>query len=206
MYDVNFIGQRIVPESQRKAVLIVAAAAGLALGLTLLSLGMVSLADIRVSDAYASETTELQKSVALSYPDVPTGAELEAAIEQTEPVLMEVAKMVDRRTRMAPVLERVALAVPDGVWLTRVSVADPRSSEEESRGRGKLRSYKGIIIEGVALAGRGPEGDLSVSAFVDSLKNDQELATYVQDVEFIGTGLKQVAGTSVVGFEISCPF
>ncbi len=206
MYDVNFIGQRIVPESQRKAVLIVAAAAGLALGLTLLSLGMVSLADIKVSDAYASETTELQKSVALSYPDVPTGAELEAAIDKTEPVLREVAKLVDRRTRMAPVLERVALAVPDGVWLTRVSVADPRTSEEESRARGKARSYRGIIIEGVALAGSGPEGDLSVSAFVDSLKNDRELGTYVRDLEFIGTGLKQVGGTSVVGFEISCPF
>jgi hypothetical protein len=107
---------------------------------------------------------------------------------------------------MAPVLERIAAAVPDGAWLNRVAIADPRSSDEEQRSRGKPRAYKGVIIEGVALAGRGPEGDITVSAFVDSLRNDRELAAYVHDVQFIGTGLQQVGGASVVGFEVTCPF
>ena len=96
------------------------------------------------------------------------------------------------------------MAVPEGVWLTNVSIANPQASKDEIKG--KVRSYKGVLIEGVALAGRGPEGDQAIGAFVENLKSDEGLKDIVSGVEFMGTGLEQLGGTSVVGFEITCPF
>lgn len=206
MYDVNFIRQRIVPESRKKAILSVMSVSALALVLTLAAMGAATLSDRKVSEVYAAQHNAALESLGENYHGAPTRNELESSIRRTEPGVVEIGKLVERRRKMAPILERIAAAVPDGVWLTRVSVADPRSTDEEMRARGKPRSYKGVMIEGVALAGRGPEGDIAVSAFVDSLKSDSEMAGYVTGVQFIGTGLQQVSGASVVGFEVTCPF
>jgi hypothetical protein len=206
MYDVNFIHERIVPESRRKAILSVMSLSALVLVLTLAAMGTATLSDLKVSQVYAAQRDCALEALGEGSQSAPSRQELEAIMRRTEPAVVEIGKLADRRMRLAPVLERIAAAVPDGVWLTRVSIADPRSTDEEQRARGRPRAYKGVIIEGVAVAGRGPEGDVAVSAFVDSLKNDGELAEYVQDIEFIGTGLQQVGGTSVVGFEVTCPF
>ncbi|MBN2565316.1 MAG: PilN domain-containing protein [Candidatus Eisenbacteria bacterium] len=206
MYDVNFIRQRIVPESRKKAILGIMSVSALALVLTLACLGTATLSDLKVSQVYASQEKVALDAVGDGCQGAPTRGELESIIAKTEPTVREIGKLAERRTRMAPVLERVALAIPDGVWLTRISLADPRSTDEEQRSRGKPRCYKGLIIEGVALAGRGPEGDMAVSAFVDSLKHDEEMSSHIKGVEFVGTGLQQVGGTSVVGFEVTCPF
>lgn len=204
MYDINLIGQRIVPESRKKTITAIVAFSALSLGLTLASIGAVSVSDLRTADVYAAEISELREHFTIQYPGIPSEDELETIIGKTEPHLKDIGKIVDARIRLAPILESVARAVPDGVWLTRVSVADLRGSEEEARG--KSRSFRGIIIEGVALAGRGPEGDQAVSTFVENLKDDEELQSIIQGVQSLGTGLEQIRGTSVVGFEITCAF
>jgi hypothetical protein len=204
VYDVNFIGQRIVPESRKKVVAIILGISAITLGLTLASLGSMTLADIRIASAYATEMNRVREGMTERYPGLPTEDELETIIGRTEPHLKDISKIVAGRRTFTPVWESIALAVPEGVWLTSVTVSDPKTSEEEMSGRG--RSFKGIAITGVALAGRGPEGDRAVSAFVENLRNDETLQGVVTGVEFLGTGLEQVGGTSVVGFEITCPF
>ena len=204
MYDINFLRKRIIPESRKKVVTAIVSATALALGLTLTSVGTISLADFRATSVYAAEIMELREHMSTKYPGMPSEDELRTIIGKTEPYLKDIGKMVDSRIAFTPVWERIAVAVPDGVWLTRVSISDPRDTGEEARG--KLRSFSGIMITGVALAGSGPEGDQAVAAFVENLKNDEELRSVVTGVEFMGTGLEQVGGTSVVGFEITCPF
>ena len=204
MYDINFIGQRIVPESRKKVITAIVALTALALGLTLASIGTISVSDLRVADVYANDIIRLREHLAIEYPDIPNEDELEVIVGQTEPYLKDIATIVDTRVRFTPIWESIARAVPDGVWLTRVSVADRRGAQEEARG--KSRSFRGIIIEGVALAGHGPEGDLAVSTFVGNLEDDEELQSIVTGLESTGTGLDQIRGTSVVGFEITCPF
>ncbi len=209
MYDINFIKQRIIPESRKKVIAAVIIAAGLFLSMSLLAIGSISLADFRAADVYAGEIQRVRTELTTRYPGVPSRGELETMVTRTEPHLKEIGKIVDKRVCFAPVWERIAVAVPEGIWLTRVAVADVYAGRDESRmrgGGGGGRSFKGIIIEGVALAGRGPEGDLAVSTFVENLESDEELRGYVREIEFMGTGLRQVSGTSVVGFEITCPF
>jgi len=205
MHDINFIRQRIVPESRKKVITAIMSTTVLALGLTLASICTATISDIRTSNVYAAEITELRENVSEKYPGLPKREEVKTIVSRTEPYLRDIGKMVDERIRLTPLWERIAMAVPDGIWLTRVSVADPQGSVEEGRGAA-VRSYRGIVIEGVALAGRGPEGDEAVAAFVANLENDEELRDIVTGVEFMGTGLEQVGGTSVVGFEITCPF
>ena len=204
MYDINFIGQRIVPESRKKVMTAILSVSALALGLTLASIGTISLADLRMTSVYAAEVVKVREHLTTQYPGIPSEDELATIIGKTEPHLKDIGEIVDARIPFTPIWESVAMAVPDGVWLTRVTVADPRGSGEEMTG--KSRSFRGIIIEGVALAGRGPEGDQAVSAFVENLENDEQLQGVIQGVEFMGTGLEQIRGTSVVGFEITCPF
>jgi len=204
VYDINFIGKRIVPESRKKIITAIVAFSALSLGLTLASVGATSVSDLQTADVYAAEIIKLRERFTVQYPGIPSEDELETIIGRTEPHLKDIAKIVDERICVTPIWESIARAVPDGVWLTRVSVLDHRGSGEA--GRGKSRSFRGIIIEGVALAGRGPEGDEAISAFVGNLKDDEELQSIVRDVESLGTGLEQIRGTSVVGFEITCPF
>lgn len=204
MYDINFIGQRIVPESRKKIITAIVAFSALSLGLTLASIGATSVSDLQTADVYAAEVIKLREHFIIQYPGIPSEDELETIIGRTEPHLKDIGKIVDTRVRFAPIWESIARAVPDGVWLTRVSVVDPRGSAEE--GKSKSRSFRGIIMEGVALAGRGPEGDEAISTFVGNLKDDEELQSIIQDVDSLGTGLEQIRGTSVVGFEITCPF
>lgn len=204
MYDVNFIKQRIVPESRKKVVTIIVSLSALVLGLTLVSIGTISLSEFRMASVYATEVSELQEHMAAYYPGVPSQDELETIISRTEPHLKDIGKMVTARIRFAPIWEMIALAVPDGVWLTSVSITDPRGPGEQMTG--KSRAFRGILITGVALAGRGPEGDQAVAAFVENLENDEGFQDTVSGIEFMGTGLEQVGGTSVVGFELTCPF
>lgn len=204
MYDINFIGQRIIPANRRKVITAIVSFSVLVLGLTLASIGTISLADFRMASMYAAEVTELQEHLTANYPGIPSKDELEMIVGKTEPHLRDIGKMVDARIRITPVWERIAMAVPEGVWLTNVRIANPQASKDEIKG--KVRSYKGVLIEGVALAGRGPEGDQAIGAFVENLKSDEGLKDIVSGVEFMGTGLEQLGGTSVVGFEITCPF
>jgi hypothetical protein len=204
MYDINFIKQRIIPESRKKVITAIVSLSAIVIGLTLVCIGTVSLADSRMTSVYAAEVSELQEHVAAHYPGAPSQEELATIISRTEPHLKDIGKMVTARIRFAPIWERVALAVPDGVWLTGVSIADPRGPGEQMTG--KSRSFRGILITGVALAGRGPEGDQAVAAFGENLESDEQLQDVVSGVEFMGTGLEQIGGTSVVGFEITCPF
>ena len=204
MYDINLIKQRIIPASRKKVVTVIVSLSALVLGLALVSMGTISLSEFRMTSVYAAEVSELQEHVTACYPGIPSPDELEMIVSRTEPHLKDIGKMVTARIRFAPIWERVALAVPDGVWLTSVSIADPRGPGEQMTG--KSRSFRGILITGVALAGRGPEGDQAVAAFVENLESDEELRNAVSGVEFMGTGLEQVGGTSVVGFEITCPF
>lgn len=204
MYDINFIGQRIVPESRKKIITAIVAFSALSLGLTLASVGATSVSELRTADVYAAEIIKLREHFTIQYPGIPSEDEVETISGRTEPHLKDIGRIVDSRIRFTPIWESVARAVPDGVWLTRVSIADRRGSEEEARG--KSRSFRGVIIEGVALAGRGPEGDEAISTFVGNLKDDERLQSIIRDVESLGTGLEQLRGTSVVGFEITCSF
>ena len=204
MYDINFLKKKIVPESRKKVVTAIVALTALTLGLSLLSIGTFSLADLRTTSVYAAEILTLREHMESQYPGIPSEDELQTIIGRTQPHLRDIGKIVDARTPFTPIWERVALAVPDGVWLTHVSISDSRGHEDEMKG--KSRGFKGIMIEGVALAGGGPEGDQAVGAFVENLKNDEELQSIVTGVESMGTGLKQVGGTSVLGFEVTCPF
>jgi len=204
MYNINFIKKQIVPESRKKVVTAIVALTALTMGLSLLSIGTFSLADLRTASVYAAEVVNLREHMETQYPGVPSEGELQTIIGRTQPHLRDIGKIVDARIPFTPIWERIAMAVPDGVWLTHVSISDPRGPQEEMKG--KSRGFRGIMIEGVALAGRGPEGDQAVGAFVDNLKNDQELQSIVTGVESMGMGLEQVGGTSVIGFEVTCPF
>ena len=204
MYDINFLKKKIVPESRKKVVTAIVALTALTLGLSLLSIGTFSLADLRTTSVYAAEIITLREHMESQYPGIPSEDELQTIIGRTQPHLSDIGKIVDARTPFTPIWERVALSVPDGIWLTHISISDSRGHEDEMKG--KSRGFKGIMIEGVALAGGGPEGDQAVGAFVENLRNDEELQSIVTGVESMGTGLKQVGGTSVLGFEITCPF
>lgn len=207
MYDINFIGQRIVPESHQKVKMIVTSVSAVTLGVTLVAMLTMVVSDLGASEVYASDVTRLQRRASELYGEMPTRASLAEIIKDTEPDLREVGKLADRRTQFSDLWEQVATAVPDGVWLTRVSMADPRSSEEDAHRtrKHKQQSFRGIVIEGVAIAGSGPEGDQAVSQFQENLEGNSELTSKITAFEFVGTGLEQIGGTSVVGFEISCP-
>mgnify|MGYP001825388737 CR=1 FL=1 len=204
MDDINFLQKKIVPESRKKVVTAIVALTGLIMGLSLLSIGTFSLADLRTTSVYAAEILELREHMEMQYPGIPSEDELQTIIGRTQPHLRDLGKIVDARIPFTPIWERIAVAVPDGVWLTHVNISDPRGHEDEMKG--KSRGFKGIMIEGVALAGGGPEGDQALGAFVENLKNDEEFQSIVSGVESEGTGLKQVGGTSVLGFEVTCPF
>ena len=204
MYDINLIKQRIIPASRKRVATVIVSLSALVLGLMLVSMGTISLSEFRMTSVYAAEVSELQEHVTAYYPGLPSPDELETIVRRTEPHLKDIGTMVTARVRFAPIWERIALAVPDGVWLTSVSVMEPRGPGDQMTG--KSRSFRGILITGVALAGRGPEGDQAVAAFIENLKSDVELQRGISGVESIGTGLEQVGGTSVVGFEITCPF
>lgn len=204
MYDINLIRRRIVPASRQKVITVIVSLSALVLGLALVSMGTISLSEFRMTSVYATEVSELREHVTANYPGLPSQDELETVINRTEPHLKDIGTMVAARIRFAPIWERIALAVPDGVWLTGVSIVDPRGPGDQMTG--KSHSFRGILITGVALAGRGPEGDQAVAAFVENLKSDEELQGTISGIEFMGTGLEQVGGTSVMGFEITCPF
>ncbi len=204
MYDINLIRQRIIPASRKKVVTVIVSLTALVLGLALVTMGTISLSEFRMTRVYATEVSELREHVTTHYPGVPNQDEFEMIVNRTEPHLKDIGKMVTGRTRFAPIWERIALAIPDGVWLTSIRIADPRGPGEQMTG--KSRAFRGIMITGVALAGRGPEGDQAVAAFVENLESDADLQDSIIGVECMGTGLEQVGGTSVVGFEITCPF
>jgi hypothetical protein len=208
MYDINFIGKNIVPESHRKVRTIVTSLASVALGLTFVAILTIVVADMRGAEVYAADVAKLDERISALYGMTPSEQDLGRIVSQTAPDLKEVSKLVDRRMLFSSLWQHVAAAVPEDVWLTRVCMSDPRTVKEETTTRNRTKShstFKGIVIEGVALAGSGPEGDQAVSLFLENLKNDTELSSKVLAFEFIGTGLQQVGGTSVVGFEISCP-
>lgn len=207
MYDINFIGKSIVPEGHRKVKSIVTSLAGAALGLTFVAILTMVVADMRAAEVYAADVTRLDEHISTLYGMTPTEEDLGRIVRQTAPDLKEVSKLVDRRVLFSKLWEHVATAVPEGVWLTRVCMSDPRTTQEETstRNRKSHSSYKGIVIEGVALAGSGPEGDQAISLFLENLKSDTELSSRISAFEFVGTGLQQIGGTSVIGFEISCP-
>ena len=206
-YDINFIGNRIVPDSHRKVKLVVTTMSGLALALCLLAVATMVISDLRMTEVYAGEVTRIQKRISALYQGSPSEQDLGHLVGSTAPQLEEIGGLVDKRLIISPIWERIAVAVPEGVWLTRVSIADPRAREEETRSRGKSNhAFSGIVIEGVALAGNGPEGDRAISQFLENLKSDTALASHVIDFSFVGNGLSTVGGVSVLGFEITCPF
>ncbi|MFH1864275.1 MAG: hypothetical protein ABIK85_00195, partial [Candidatus Eisenbacteria bacterium] len=90
MYDINFIRQRIVPESRKKVIMAIVSVSALALGLTLASIGTISLADFRMTSVYAAEVIELQKQMSSRYPGIPSLDELETIIGRTEPHLKDI--------------------------------------------------------------------------------------------------------------------
>lgn len=208
MYDINLIRSSIVPYQHKKVVFSVISFSVLAYILTLLAMVFFSIANFRMIDIYASEVDKLQSDLAVLYPGSPNSKELSDMIRRLKPELAEIGGLIDTRSEFTPMWEAVAASVPEGVWLTRVHVSDSGDASAASgkrRGKGGKR-FKGLVLEGMALAGEDGGGGEVIPAFAGVLQNDPTLGPKISEVKFVETGRSRKGGHNLIGFEITCAF
>jgi len=201
MYDINLIGQRIVPDQQKKVIFSVISFSALIYALTLMGVLFFSVANLRMIDVYASEVDRLQTDLAALYPGAPTHGELDAMVGRVRPELEEIGGLVDRRVGFTETWSAIAECVPENAWLTRVRVVEPQVAGHDSRGNGK----RSIVIEGLVLTEGEGAGDEAVQALKSALEVNETLIAYITDVRFVETGVREIGGEKVLGFEITCP-
>lgn len=207
MYDINLIRSHIVPYQHKKVVFSVISFSVLAYVLTLLAMVFLSVANSRMIDVYAGEVEKLQSDLSVLYPDSPSREELSEMIDRLQPELAEIGGLIDTRSEFAPMWEAVASSVPDSVWLTRVRVSDSGSPPAAAKRRGKAgKQFKGIVIEGMALAGEDGGGGAVIPAFAAVLQSDATLGPKISEVKFVETGRSRRGGQNLIGFEITCAF
>lgn len=202
MYDINLIRRTIVPEIHKRVFFSVMSFTVLAFLLTGLAVFFFSMGNLRVIDVYANELHHLEEDLSLLYPGTPTHEELSIVFARIQPDLKEMAAGLGTRVEMTSLWESIAEAVPDSVWLTRVSVSAPTRVAKGTNGT-KERDG-GMVIEGRAITGAGRRGSALIRGFAKAIQADPTLGMYVSDTKFVETGINEVGGASIIGFEITC--
>ncbi|MBD3368584.1 MAG: hypothetical protein GF405_10520 [Candidatus Eisenbacteria bacterium] len=205
MYNINLIRKQIVPQGQKHVMFSVVSFSALVYVLTTLAVVFFSAANFRMIDIYASEVDKLEEDLAVLYPGTPTEEELQTMIGRVEPDLREIKKLIERRTDYSVYMERLAGCVPEHVWLTSVRMTD-RPARAAGHGRHKNKgSFHGIAIEGMVVAGV-EQGGRIIRDFATTLEEDTELSLVIEEARFVETGLQEIGGSNVLGFEIMCPY
>ncbi len=200
MYDINLIRRSIVPERHKRVFFSVVSFTVLAFVLTGLAVLFFSIANLRVIDVYANELHHLEEDLSLLYPGTPTHEELSIVFARMQPDLQEISSGVGSRIEMTSLWENIASAVPDSVWLTSVDLKAP----SDSKGTSSKKQDGGVVIEGRAITGEGRSGSALIRKFAKAIESNSALAQYVSDAKFVETGLNEIGGVPVIGFEITC--
>lgn len=203
MYNINLIGQRIVPQRERDVMFSLVSLYALACVLTFLAVAFFSVANFRTVDVYAREIDRLRDDIQRIYPGTPTEGELTSIMDRTKPDLDQIGNLLERRRLHVGDLEGIARSVPDGVWLTRVKLTERPLKTDKGARKGKKKGASGfdrIVLEGLALAEAGE----AIHDFARSLENDAGLGGRITEVAFTETGMKRMRGTDVIVFEIAC--
>jgi hypothetical protein len=210
VYDLNLIRHKIVPERQKRMVFSVISLSALAYILTFLAVVFFSAANFRMIDAYASEIDKLEGDLSVLYPGTPTQEELSTIIRRMTPDLNEISGLVERRQEVTYLWEGIVGAVPDSIWLTSVRVVTPEPSEKpdkSEKGNGKDRGKQkagSIVIQGVALAGKGRGGSDLIRDFSKALESSQDLNGRTSGAKFVEKDRRRMGSMDVIGFEITC--
>lgn len=204
MYDINLIRDRVIPEKRRYIMLSIAAVSGLACLITVLATILFASANSSTVAAYAHEIGRLEDDVATLYPGTPTQHELAAMVGRVKPDLTKIGDIIDGRSETTLIWEAIAEAVPDSVWLTAVRVTTP---EKGGGAQGRRSTTPGgwISVEGLALVD-GDAGGALIRRFAKRLEQSAVLGGMISGSRFVETGMRQIGSTSVLGFEITCPF
>ncbi len=200
MYDINLIRRSIVPERHKRVFFSVMSFTVLVFVLTGLAVLFFSVANLRAIDVYAKELHHLEDDLSLLYPGTPTHEDLSAVFSRMQPDLKEISDGLATRIEMTPLWESIAEAVPDSVWLTSVSLKAP----SESKATSTKKQEGGMVIEGRAITGEGRSGSALIRKFAKSIESNRVLSGYVSDTKYVETGLNDVGGVPVIGFEITC--
>ncbi len=204
MYDINLIRDRVVPERRRYIMLSILGVSGLACMITILATIFFASANSSTIEAYAHEIGKLEDDLVTLYPGTPTEGELSAMISSVKPDLMKIGEIIDGRSETTRIWEAIAEAVPDSVWLTAVRVTNP---DRTASAKAKRRTTPGgwISVEGFALVEGDREGAL-IRRFAKALEQSRVLGGIISGSRFVETGMRRIGSTSVLGFEITCPF
>jgi Tfp pilus assembly protein PilN len=205
MYDVNLIRKRIVPERHKRVMFSVFSGMALVYALTFLGVAIFSMANLRMADVYAHEIERIEQDTAALSEETPTRDELDGMLSGVAPDLREIGTLLDQRVPMAPVWAAIARAVPEGIWLTRVEVTQPRQTNGGSKKkvRSDPKSAGGITIEGCAIASEPAAGSEAIKLFEKNIEGDEVLGQIVSEVESAETGMRKAGGgSSVVGFVV----
>jgi len=196
VYDINLIRDQVVPERHKRVMFSVVSLTVLVFALTGLSVLFFSVANTRVIDVYAKELRHLEDDLALLYPGNPSREELSIIFSRIEPQLKEISSGVGKRVEMTGIWHGLADAVPVSVWLTSVSLRGP----DERTAKGK---DGGMVLQGMALA-EGRRGSALIREFARDMESHEVLARHVSDTKYVETGMSEINGTDVIGFEIVC--
>lgn len=200
MYDINLIRRTIVPETHKRVIFSVVSFSVLAFVLTGLAVLFFSVANLRVIDVYAKELHHLEEDLSLLYPGTPTHEELSIVFSRIQPDLKEMSSGLGTRLEMTSMWESITEAVPDSVWLTSVSLSAPG----DRKGSAKGKQDGGMVLEGKAITGSEQHGSALIRGFAKAIESDEFLRKYVSNTKFVETGMTQVGGVGIMGFEITC--
>ena len=205
MYNINLIRKQIVPAGQKHVMFSVISFSALIYVLTTLGVIFFSAANFRMIDIYASEVDKFEEDLSVLYPGTPTEDELQTMIGRVQPDLREIRTLIDQRVDHSILMERVAACVPEDVWLISVRVTE-RPVAGGARKRHKASgSFHGIALEGKVVADV-ERGGAIVREFATALEDDPELSIHIAEARCVETGLQEVGGKNVLGFEIMCPY
>mgnify|MGYP006280381565 CR=1 FL=1 len=205
MYNINLIRKQIVPASQKHVMFSVISFSALVYILTTLAVIFFSAANFRMIDIYAGEIDNLEEDLSVLYPGTPTEEELQTMIGRVQPDLREIKKLIGTRTDYSVFMERVAACLPGNVWLVSVRMTErPGQAGLGARHKGSGR-FHGIALEGMVVAGVD-RGSQIVREFATALKEDAELSTIIAEARSVETGIQEIGGSDVLGFEIMCPY
>jgi hypothetical protein len=209
MYDINLIKEKIVPDSRRKVVVSIISLATIGFVVALAAVGLLTVANMRMSDVYAHEIDRFEEELTAIYPGAPSPAGLSKLMDDVKPDLSQVAGVLQRTSGATMVLESLNQALPDSVWITRVRIACADGSVANHGRNSRKGAGDGlgtIVIEGMALVGENSGGDMALRRFAKNLERHESLSEILSNVECSETGITRIGDVPVIGFETICRF
>jgi hypothetical protein len=159
------------------------------------------MSNLRVIDVYAKELHNLEEDLSLLYPGTPTHEELSIVFSRIQPDLKEMSAGLGAHIEMTELWERIAAAVPDSVWLTSVSLNAPQITTKSGNSK---KQEGGMVIEGKAITPAGQSASDLIRRFAKAIQSDAVLGKHASNAKYVETGMTEIGGVKVIGFEITC--